>query len=100
MPHIHKLVYLGQMAGEYGGEYTVRWCRECGTVVEFLGQFTAEMIPERWVDEVKGSQYQYESGDLYRHVKKTPARVLGRSLKDLMNYPTSSKLAESLKLTK
>ena len=80
--HEHPTVYLGQMAGEYGGTYPIRWCRECGTVFMFSGNHAYELVPE-WVEsKVKESKITYVRDE--PKPKKLPQRVLGRGLRELM----------------
>ncbi len=79
--HTHQLVYVGMLQGEYGGSYALRWCRVCGTLIEFLGNQAAELIPARTKD-AKGAKYEYVKTPAAR--SKPKARALGRGLRELM----------------
>lgn len=97
--HKHKLVLAGHVLGEYGGNYPLYWCLECGMLVErFATDNCATMVPEMTKDvaaKAKGVEY------VPKAPPRTPAtRVLGRSLADLMirPYAEHKKLAEIMRL--
>jgi hypothetical protein len=45
--HRHKLAFCGNLEGEYGGNYPLYWCLDCGILVEtFPTGNCAVMTPE------------------------------------------------------
>ena len=74
--HVHQLVFVGQIRGEYGGSYDLRWCRDCGTIIEDFGNGTAmEMTPG---DVQKNLPFEIVSG-----VARRSRKALGRGLRDI-----------------
>ncbi len=84
--HTHQLIYIGELAGEYGGTYSLRWCVECGTLVGFLKSGTGEVVPEfakKIFDHTK-AKYAMVHRPLVSSVKRSGSNVLGRTLNELM----------------
>lgn len=85
-PHKHRLIYVGRLQGEFGGDWPIHWCDVCGAVVEFLrsGKM-AFLIPEVSAEmnenfSVKGAEYPKTRSNF-----KPSETVLGRGLKDLLS---------------
>ena len=86
--HIHQLVYVGMLQGEYGGSYALRWCRDCGTLIEFIGNQAAELVPTHALN-FKKAKYEYVKTPVAR--SKPKARALGRGLRELMASAVTAK---------
>lgn len=86
--HVHQAVFLGDFQGELGGLFPVRWCSDCGTVILFRGRYKFLMIPDRARDYVSSkTDLRYVPQERPRD---PPARVLGRSFKELMQKAAST----------
>ena len=81
--HVHQLVLLGDLAGEYGGLLPIRWCRDCGAVIVGGNRAPYEVIPE-WARS-NGVDFNEKVTILSTPPKptRTTSLVLGRTLNEL-----------------
>ena len=67
--HAHQLVLLGYLDEGYGAR-PVRWCLDCGLVMEDFGEGRfAEMVPSWSREKLESSERRRE---LFRHVTTVP----------------------------
>lgn len=85
--HTHQLVFVGRIQGDYGGDYPLYWCRDCGTLIERLSGGDAELLPVT-------AKHHTNAPVKYDAVRLLPMyRRLGTGLAELMaDRPTAKKL--------
>ena len=66
--HEHQLVLLGYL-DEGWGTRPVRWCLDCGLVLEEFGERYAEMVPSWSREKLEASERRRE---IFRHVASAP----------------------------
>jgi len=79
MSHKHEVIFIGDVKGEFGGTYPLRWCRICGTLLGFMSGGIAEMNPLMYKPENKELDYKFVD---IKPSKKSK-NVLGRGLIEL-----------------
>lgn len=95
--HQHKLVYLGQLKGEYGGSYALYQCRECGATFElFEGAHYAVFYPEWTRDRAtQGKETARYASDKIKPKSWKRIPALGKKLVEIQSeqVPTGRGLA-------